>query len=279
MTVAESTSPPPPAPAKQWLSILFLAGMSCVGAGNVCLLIFLAVGAQRDYEDDDLLLLRLKMLAMPYVLQCTWRSFFVSDFIFQKTTTNSALNSVPLARALAALGETCFVVEIVAFYSSAAPASVDTTTLLASSVILLLNGIAQAASTWAFVTKDMRCFVVEAVCWLCIFVALAVWNSILCCCSTAGPAAQVQFFAASTLVFSGASIYVQMIYLPLTVTDLALNNKIFLLGNASSSFQKKLRYAMSFSWVTKDFALWYSDICWMAPSFTLGPLVAVFLAF
>merc|ERR1719369_2537105 len=50
----------------------------------------------------------MQVLALPYVFQTAWRSILISEYPNRRTITGHPLNSVLLARLLAAVGEFCF---------------------------------------------------------------------------------------------------------------------------------------------------------------------------
>merc|ERR1712070_824782 len=54
----------------------------------------------------------MKLLGVPYVFQTSWRCFLPSEYVYRKTATDFAINSVLVARLLAAVGEFCYGLQI-----------------------------------------------------------------------------------------------------------------------------------------------------------------------
>lgn len=250
----------------------FVAGMMLLGTGNLFVLFAVLV--------SDALLFP-KLLSVVFIFQCTWRCFFVSDYIFQKTTTSFFLNSVLLARMLAFVGESCFVFQISWFFLSTPhpfPKNDFIMTIFLFVACNLFNLCAQCCATYATITKQMKFFVIEGVLWMLIFIAFAMWSFIICVYWWNSIDELHFFFVASAIGFSLASIYMQKIYVPTTVRDMIHLSSEFDYVN-SDSFCNNVKVCAFVKVVNHDVKAWKDEIFWQVPYFAIGPLVSSHFSF
>ncbi|AEP15878.1 hypothetical protein EQVG_00470, partial [Emiliania huxleyi virus 207] len=115
----------------------------------------------------------IKCLSFSYIFQCAFRSIFVSNYVTQTTTTTHWLNAPLLARLLAFVGETCFIIQLALYFNK------HYESVFLFSYIIISNLYAQIASTVGTVTKFMGHFITEGFLWLQIFATLVVWSIII----------------------------------------------------------------------------------------------------
>ncbi len=202
-----------------------------------------------------------RVLSIIYIFQCCFRSIFVSNYLTQQTTTEFFLNSPLLARLLASVGETCFVVQLVLFFNS----YYESTFL--SSYIILSNVYAQIVSTIGTVNKESALFVTEGMFWAQIFASLAIWSYLICVFHVD----EMYLFSTSFILCANLAMYMICVYIPYvykaTPPQIPLPDTI---GG-------KIMHAFGYMEMCTEWYHWKDEASWQIPYFILGPSISVFL--
>lgn len=114
----------------------------------------------------------MQLLALPYVFQTTWRCVLISEYPNRSTITNHPLNSVLVARILAAIGEFSYGVQLaLGLYTCCIsvhpthPAFVITAVLC----IIILDGAGQCCATYGTIMGSNLPFFLEGLVWVGMF--------------------------------------------------------------------------------------------------------------
>ena len=128
----------------------------------------------------------MRLLAVPYVFETVWRCYWPADYPSRTTFFDTIFNSVLIERCLAALGESCFVLQFVVSLrwislelAAHAPQWRCTLLLLRALVVstFLADCISQPASVWGCVTGNQLGFFIEGLFWAYMF---GVWCACAC---------------------------------------------------------------------------------------------------
>eukprot|EP00421_Protoceratium_reticulatum_P020797 CAMPEP_0168382374 /NCGR_PEP_ID=MMETSP0228-20121227/13362_1 /TAXON_ID=133427 /ORGANISM="Protoceratium reticulatum, Strain CCCM 535 (=CCMP 1889)" /LENGTH=264 /DNA_ID=CAMNT_0008395507 /DNA_START=55 /DNA_END=846 /DNA_ORIENTATION=+ len=114
----------------------------------------------------------MQCLALPYVFQTSWRCVLLSEYPNRRTYYDHPLNSVLVARLLAAVGEFCFGAQLaMALYTVCVSSSVLPQAVVTGSAlcIVALDGIGQGCATYATIQGSSFPFFIEGLMWSGIF--------------------------------------------------------------------------------------------------------------
>lgn len=213
---------------------------------------------------SDELTVLMKCLSLSYIFQCAFRSVFVSNYVTQTTTTTHWLNAPLLARLLAFIGETCFIIQLALYFNK------HYESVFLFSYLILSNLYAQIASIVGTVTKFMGHFITEGFLWLQIFATLLVWSIIIFVSDNGSDT----FFAKVALVCLHLCVYMGAVYIPYTL-DSASAPPILVIGTVI----EKIKKAFLSKNVSVDWDVWQDEATWQIPYFLVGPAVSASLCF
>jgi len=206
----------------------------------------------------------MKFLSFFYIFQCAFRSVFVSNYVTQTTTTAHWLNAPLLARLLAFIGETCFIIQLAIYFNKYYES------VFLFSYLILSNLYAQIASTVGTVTKFMGHFITEGFLWLQIFATLLVWSLIIFVSDSGSDT----FFAKVAFVCLDLCVYMGVVYIPYTL-DCANAQPILVTGTVI----EKIKKACLINNVSIEWDVWQDEATWQMPYFLIGPAVSASLCF
>lgn len=223
------------------------------------------------------------ILAFPYVFQTSWRCIFISEYPNRRTITNHPLNSVLVARLLAALGEFCFGLQLaLGLYVACAHAIILHHSYLVASLVCLVcfDAFGQCCATYGTIVGSNFPFFIEGIMWFGIFsisMALAVANVIL----SPLPITSVSIiFSWLAIIFTTPGLlYLSMGYCPLcweawreevskgqSSTPLLQDGK----GKSNSLFWAKAWEALTYRSPTQAWDVWSHEFTWQTLYFTIG---------
>ncbi len=206
----------------------------------------------------------MKLLSFFYIFQCAFRSVFVSNYVTQVTTTTHWLNAPLLARLLAFVGETCFIIQLALYFNKYYES------VFLFSYLILSNLYAQIASTVGTVTKYMGHFITEGFLWLQIFATLLIWSIIIFVSDNGSDS----FFVKIALVCLYLCVYMGAVYIPYTL-DGASTVHILVTGTVI----EKIKKACLIKNVSLEWDVWQDEATWQMPYFLFGPAVSASLCF
>ncbi|AEO97817.1 hypothetical protein EhV006 [Emiliania huxleyi virus 86] len=206
----------------------------------------------------------IKCLSFSYIFQCAFRSIFVSNYVTQTTTTTHWLNAPLLARLLAFVGETCFIIQLALYFNK------HYESVFLFSYIIISNLYAQIASTVGTVTKFMGHFITEGFLWLQIFATLVVWSIIIFVSDNGSDT----FFVKAAVVCLHLCVYMGLVYIPY-ILDCANAPPIIVTGTVI----EKIKKAFLSKNVSVEWDVWQDEAMWQMPYFIIGPAVSASLCF
>ena len=218
-------------------------------------------------------------LGLPFVLQCTYRCVFPCDYPSRRTFFDSPLNSVLLQRLMAAVGETCFGLQIAwAFWivldNSNAIGFRRDVVLLSCSSLVVFDVIGQHCATYGTVWGELWPFYAEAICWEFVFISGMIASYALIDSSTRHANTLRLSFAAFSL-----SLWYQMrIYTPECYQR--WHSKV--VEQAVEANGSRLRIDPFDAWFrrepSREWDSWRMDALWMTPYFSLGAWASLCIA-
>jgi len=221
----------------------------------------------------------MRALAFPYVFQTTWRCIFISDYVHRSTISDHPLNSVLVARLLAAVGEFCFGVQLaLGIYIASLSTSIlpsDVICVLAVSIVLL-DGVGQCCATYGTIMGSTLPFVLEAILWSCIF-SISLVMALSSAEHVEFTTYEGVFLSAVITLVSPALAYMLFGYCPLCWEawrkEVHKSRKEGLLPAAtmqSQSFRSKAWEALTLRVPTQDWRVWEPECTWQTLYFTVG---------
>jgi hypothetical protein len=223
----------------------------------------------------------MQILAFPYVFQTSWRCIFISEYPNRRTITDHPLNSVLVARLLAALGEFCFGVQLaLGLYVACAPAfALHPEVLMGLAACLVsFDGIGQCCATYGTIVGSNLPFFVEGIMWVGIFAVsmfLAATNIVLLPFDVTST---TTFFSWLVVILTMPGLlYMTMGYCPLCweawrqEVFRGQSTKPLLQGDAKSiPFFAKAWEALTYRAPTQAWDVWSHEFTWQTLYFTVG---------
>lgn len=220
----------------------------------------------------------MQLLALPYVFQTSWRCIFISEYPNRKTIMDHPLNSVLVARLLAAVGEFCFGLQLaLGLYSVCLTAS----TLQAVTIygcllcIIVFDGIGQCCATYGTIVGSNFPFFLEGLLWSGIFgISLALAST-----SVAGTpySSYHGVFLWSVIALSIPGLFYMVCgYCPLCWEawrqEVVEQASPALLKNRKEqqSFRSKAWEALAFRVPTTEWRVWAHECTWQTLYFSIG---------
>ena len=214
--------------------------MAGIGFGHLLLLI--GTVSLRGLERDT-------MWFSAYTGQVVLRCLYPSEYYHQRVARASLASSILLARLAAAVGETCFILQI------AVRESESGFSRTAWTIVGCCAG-AQACATLATVFKSRALFVLEGVLWTAIFASLF---------KAEADRRSRGMAAALALLFT----YMTTVYLPLTVKQWKHES-----ASSGGSVSCALYRAAFQVTVSDDVSFWKTEASWQVPYFVVGPVIS-----
>jgi len=203
----------------------------------------------------------MNMLALPYVFQTTWRCIFISEYPNRRTISDSHLNSVLVARLLAAIGEFCFGVQLVLGLQALTTAQQTPGPALLS--IVVLDGLGQCCATYGTIAGSYFPFVMESIAWTIMFgIILA-----LTLTSTVASREVTLLISAAT---AAAMLYMVVSYCPMCWRQWQEEERAMAKKEVSKPLRSKAWEALTLRVPTEDWSVWKHEVGWQSLYFSVG---------
>lgn len=263
-----------------------------LGSANASIYLVLVFGDDSSCLDLDLTATKslsresykkvMTLAAFPYIFQTTWRCFFISEYPNRRTYTNNPMNSVLVARLLAAVGEFCFGVQLaLALYTACLSASLLGPILVLRCVLCLvvLDAIGQCCATYGTVMGSSFPFFLEGLLWASIFSICFVLASTSIFGHVGTGYTPLLLFAVVVMT-PPAILYMVFGYCPMCWQDWCKEAKESLLRNGrkdAPSFRSKAWEALTFRSVTQEWSIWSHECTWQTLYFSVGTWASLLL--
>jgi hypothetical protein len=210
-----------------------------------------------------------RILAFPYVFQTSWRCIFISEYPNRRTIFDHPLNSVLLARLMAAVGEVCFGAQLaLGLFVVCSPASVlpYTWVLYLAICMVIFDGIGQCCATYGTIMGSHFPFFVEGLLWTSIFfIAL-----LLACTSILATPLYNYDINALFLWMVLALTLPGITYLIFGYCPLCWDAWKKAAPAVPSTFSAKFWEALTYRSPTHDWNVWQHEVTWQTLYFSIG---------
>ena len=217
----------------------------------------------------------MKLLCVPWVVECAWRSVFVSLYLQRYVWYDSPLNAILVDRCLACVGELCWTVQI----SMALWRHSDGSRFVKGACVFapLCYVFAEAASFYNVATTNERWAAMEVALDAIAVVPMA---PAACYALSRGVArdsrASKLFLVVLALSVVGLGYFNFFKDVPMYLARYEADEKA---GKTYFDFVPGLRDAAETRVVTRTYASWHEDMFWMTAYFTLACWSGLFLMF
>lgn len=230
-------------------------------------------GGQGESASIRLYMRRMKWLAIPFVVECAWRSIFPSVYNTRQVFWDTPLNAILVDRALAALGEVVWVTQIA---MALAVVSKDVerqpnAVRGAGACMVLLAVTGECFSFAGTFTTNALFEIFEASCWTGLFAVGAVCGAYLYCHVRKLPRATANTAQNFTLVMGIQGL----IYCPyMLISNIPMYEKRYRSDQANHThylpWKQGLHDAMTRRVETHAWSKWQSEWLWMTIYFSLA---------
>jgi len=229
----------------------------------------------------------MKLLALPYVFQTTWRCVFISEYPTRSTVTNHPLNSVLVARILAAFGEFSYGVQLaLGLYTCCIRAHPTYPALVITAVfcIIILDGVGQCFATYGTIMGSNMPFFFEGLVWVGIF-SIGLGLAGVSIASVALSSVRGLFLCLVIALMTPAQLYMLLGYCPLCwdawrrEAVAAGSERLLKPRNQHEfPFRKKAWEALTVRVHTQDWIVWRHECTWQTLYFSIGTWSSLGLA-